>query len=499
MEFIELNGNQHQGATSLSLNEYLEKEPKAEKLILDCRSLSFLELKKLVETVRTRFIIYAHASQEQEEILAAAGHFDMTEPFDEAEDFCAELEFMLDDWDYSQGFFAFDEAMKIAPELMNFADYVERHGRYEVELSGDFPADTLAMSSQLARNWMGLTAAYRRIHKAGKFLLSFDCETSGSLEVKQVISQSDRTGKVLARTEIKAGADTVFEHIKDAQLSVQLYLSGKGRARLGKTWIYKYKHGMGHFVLGDERRTVTATGEHVHSYYIPGKLKGKLIVGFSGALNEIPHYERQSMASLGFPVLLFLDLRERSGAFMLGRELNPAYEELVQAIIEEKLAENVLSHRDLIVTGWSMGSFPSLYYGLKMEAGDIIPAKVVANLGNVTADEFIIYRNDGSMLSARPYLTGRSSHDDSWRLNQLLPELAKASDLSETCIHGFFMSNDELDQAQAFVKSLEPELKSLEIQEFPGFHGEGRLEMGQFIVQKLEEIKENLGKQVEHE
>ncbi|GAB2026469.1 accessory Sec system protein Asp2 [Lactovum odontotermitis] len=489
MKFIELNSENFTETQKLQLDDYLQTQPAADRLILDCRSVSDNELKRLVDTVRTRYIVYAFASEPQAELLSKYGHFELTKIWDSA-DFIHQLEFMFDDHDYAQGFTGPDEGTKFSKDLTTKADYVERRGRYEIELAGDFSEneETLAFSYGNGRGWTGGTWPFRHIYKSGKYLLTLEVETTGTLKMIQRISSLDKSGKLLKQDDLHSG-DNIFERTKEtANLFVQVFLSGKGSLKLGKTWIYKYKYDLGYFALGD-RRDYTKAGEPVYSFYIPGKLPRKLLVGFSGALSEVPHYERQTMALAGFPTLLFMDMRARGGSMMLGKKMDPDYEALVEKIIDEKLHELKLTRQDLIFVGWSMGSYPALYYGIKMEAGDIIPCKPVVHLGDVTSNTSLTYRGDATFLTARSHLTGRAEKEDDDRLNAVLPNLIEKQNLERTKIHAFIMKNDELDNSRDFLESLRPKLCQLEVETQKGFHVEGMPQMSQFITKIMEKIK----------
>jgi accessory secretory protein Asp2 len=495
MEFIELNSKTFPETRKMTLSEYLQSEATADRLLLDCRTISDSShaLEQLLEKVRTRYLVYAFASESQARLLLGCGHFDLTKIWNSA-DFIHQLEFMCNDSDYAQGFTGPDESVKFSKELMEKADFIERKGRYELALSGDFSdnsggnKETLAFSYAASKNWMGGCWPFARIYQAGKYLLTLEAETTGSLRVILRISSFDATGRLLKQDALFPG-DNIFERTKEtSSLFVQVFLTGRGRLKFGKIWIYKYKEGLGYFALGD-RRDRTRTGEMLHSLYIPGKLSKKLLVGFSGALNEIPHYERQTMAAIGFPTLLFMDMRERGGCMMLGKNMEADFEKLVEEIIDEKLQELHLTRHDLIFTGWSMGSYPALYYGIKLEAGNIIPCKPVVHLGQVTSNTSLIYKTDAIFLTARSHLTGKTDKaDDRW-LDAILPNLIEKGNLGRTKIQAFIMENDELDRSRDFFETLRPKLAQLEIEMHKGFHAEGNYQMGKFIQQKLADIK----------
>jgi len=501
MKFIELNNDYFvkqetsQEVLSMDFNEYFDVEERegANYLILDCRKVTDEEVVKLVDGIRTRYIVYGHATDKQKIALDEWGHFDMSHIWEE-ENFPNLLEYMFEDWDKHQGWSSPDESLRPTDDLMEHAKYFERHGQHEITVEGNFPKETLAFRYEITSNWEPLLIGgiFRRIGRtssAGKRLLTLDYDTTGTLEVMFKFSQIDDQGNIIKQDIVKE-KEFIFD-FSPSHLSVQIFLSGKGKLRLGKIWIYKYKHEMGYFNVGDER-FITKENEFIHSYYIPGKVQTHLLVGFTGALNNIPHYERQSMAGVGFPVLLFNDSRERSGVGQLGRGLSKQYEKDLMSVIDKKLDELNLTRKDLIFTGWSLGSYPALYYGLKMGASHIIPCKSLVNMGNMTENLDVIYDSDATFMNIRQYTMGRADKADTDRLNQLMRDTADQADLSYVTIYAFLMMYDGLDLAKPFLETLRPRVKRMVYEEYPDGHGGRAGETSRFIWNTLVNIRDGV-------
>ncbi|MDR0199487.1 MAG: hypothetical protein LBI43_02800 [Streptococcaceae bacterium] len=492
MKFLAINCEIHEKIQSVKFDDYMNGRPNADLLLVDCEKLTDLELSNLTEAVRSRYIGFRGATETQKSQLEALGHFDFSGIWD-LPDFADELEFMMSDLAQTQGFSMMPDEGAVIVD--SFQGEVVRRGRYEMELSGDFGEEMLALQfKRLQANWGKpiYVVPFRRFYNApGKHHLTFDWEVlEGDVQVRYVIQTLSQKGDELLREDVYSEREGDFTALTHAEFRGQVYLSGSGRVRLGKVWTYKEKYGLGWYQLGDSRKMLeTPAGrEMIHSLFIPGKRAERLIVGFSGNLSELPHYERQTMAKTGFPVLLFCDLRARGGAFMLGKHLNTAYVQEVMRMIDEKLAMLGLSRRDLIFAGWSMGSFPALYYGLNMQAGTIIAAKPLLHLGRVTGNVEVSYRTEASMISAREYLCGRVDSADDERLDGLVSELLQTTDASQTDIFTFLMESDELDRCEEVFTNDLAGARNVVIERACGFHADKIYEMSQYIGYVLDAL-----------
>ncbi|MDR0297300.1 MAG: hypothetical protein LBI11_01380 [Streptococcaceae bacterium] len=487
MKIFEIGNGEHAGAEALSVSQFLATWPACDFLLLDASCVTFQELSALTERLRSRMIGFVSADREKRAQLLRFGHFDFSEIWT-LPNLVDELTYMTQDLAQTQGFSMAPDEGAVIPD--NFSGNIERLGRYELRVSGNFKTPEVVVAfKRLHQNWGKpiFVVPFRRFYNApGKHHLTFDYTVlSGDLRVTYEIFTYDRQGNLL-KTDRFEQREGTFEAFEAAEFRGRILLHGRGSVRLGKVWTYKDKHGLGWYQLGDARHE-TADGEFVHSLYIPGKRPEKLIVGFSGNLSELPHYERQTMATYGFPVLLFCDLRARGGAFHVG---NATYEAEISRQIDAHLTENGLKRSDLILIGWSMGSFPAVYYGLKMQAGHVLAAKPLLHLGRVTSNTTVMYRAEPSMIAARAQLTGRVDLADEAALDakilSALTEAKSGGKLDATHFYSFHMSADELDKCVPFFAALPHHA----ITEALGFHADKIGEMGQWINQVLDELSE---------
>ena len=80
------------------------------------------------------------------------------------------------------------------------------------------------------------------------------------------------------------------------------------------------------------------------------------------------------------PFLLFSDPRLEGGAFYMGTE---ELENSIKDTIQHYLAYLGFDNSQLILSGMSMGTFPSMYYGADFEPHAIIMSKPLANVGTI--------------------------------------------------------------------------------------------------------------------
>ena len=123
----------------------------------------------------------------------------------------------------------------------------------------------------------------------------------------------------------------------------------------------------------------------------------------TGSLNIISLHDRHSRRGHGFflPggerlvsskgeegfVYFVTDPRSEGGAFYLG---DSEFEQMITDYVTDKLDELGLTKDELVLSGASMGTFGSLYYGSKLSPHALLLAKPLANMGNVARNERIL-------------------------------------------------------------------------------------------------------------
>ena len=162
-------------------------------------------------------------------------------------------------------------------------------------------------------------------------------------------------------------------------ISISIEGRGEGKLQLGNLHQRWSRKQFGKFVLGgnilhDSKR------DEINYFFHPGDFKPPLAVYFSGFRPAEGFEGYGMMKNLGCPFLLFSDPRLQGGAFYLGSD---ELENKVKQTIQYYLDYLGLTSKDLILSGISMGTFPSLYYGSSFEPHAIIVGKPLANIGTI--------------------------------------------------------------------------------------------------------------------
>lgn len=146
------------------------------------------------------------------------------------------------------------------------------------------------------------------------------------------------------------------------------------------------RRGHGFFLPGGER-LVSSKGEEVFVYFEKGDMKPPLAVYFSGYRTQEGFEGYYMMRGFGCPFILVTDPRSEGGAFYLG---DSEFEQMITDYVTDKLDELGLTKDELVLSGASMGTFGSLYYGSKLSPHALLLAKPLANMGNVARNERIL-------------------------------------------------------------------------------------------------------------
>ena len=149
------------------------------------------------------------------------------------------------------------------------------------------------------------------------------------------------------------------------------------------------------------------------------------------------------MKNLGCPFILFSDPRLEGGAFYLGTD---ELEGKVKETIAHYLDYLGFERQDLILSGLSMGTFPSLYYGATFEPYAIIVGKPLVNLGTIA--------NRGRLASPRVFptsfdvlkhQTGGVSLNHMLKLDQRFWKVFKQANFSKTTFGLSYMKDEDMD------------------------------------------------------
>ena len=470
----------------VSGEDFLSKRIPHTYVLIHTDRVSEETIRGIVEAVPPRTILYFGERATQKELFERFGHFDVTDLWMNHRDtFLQKCEtyFYRGQW---SGPISPSEFAVLSP---NLPGTISRRGRYQLLLSGEYGSEwvTAVTWNRAHKTWGPFYPPLMKLAGGDCYHLRFDYRATEGLSVQFLLTFSDKQGTI--ERQYLTEKEVVLDIPEDVTVTMMCQVKGSGTLDLRKIYLTKYRGGYGTYLPGDCIEQ-TGSNEQLCTYFVPGKKTDKLIVSFTGALNELYRFEYVNLSSLEYPVLYFQDNRSRGGAFMLGEFLNTTYEEAVCEKILSTARNLGIAPKDIILNGYSMGSFSALYYGTKLGVGHVLASKPVVCLGDVTKNAELIFSTDGMMTEARMYLTGRTSTADTERLNMLLPKTIGNMTHTTTNYHFFSMSNDELDAKGMLVLLSLMRRKKLtySVETHEGTHGEKRGEMRTFIFSTLEKL-----------
>lgn len=235
-----------------------------------------------------------------------------------------------------------------------------------------------------------------------------------------------------------------IENNENRQGRIFISLKARGSGRLTITALHdRYsRRGKGTFLPGGGRR-VTSDREEVFYYFDPGNLVPPLNVYFSGYKTAEGFEGYHLMRSLGHPFLLIAEARLQGGGAYMGSE---EYENMLEQIIRDCMEELGFQNSDVILSGISLGSFGSLYYGCKIRPHTILIGKALASFGDIAENERI-NRPGGfpTSLDMLHWFTGSLTLDAAKRLNNRFWDLFDQVDWSGTQFAVAYMIEDDYD------------------------------------------------------
>lgn len=209
-----------------------------------------------------------------------------------------------------------------------------------------------------------------------------------------------------------------------------LFLKGQGRVCVGDIHI-RYGLTGDNFLAMGGRRLVQSNGMHeeLGYYFNAGDLKPPLNVYFSGFRPSEGYEGRWMMGSLGSPFILVYDPRLIGGSFYRGEELE---DDLIDVILK-KLYQLGFSKQDLVLSGLSMGTYASFYYGAKLEPHAIVVGKPLANIGGLAVNSRIFSPYDwdlamDTIIHLKNQLTARAASE----LDEEFWQVFEKADFSKT-------------------------------------------------------------------
>lgn len=238
------------------------------------------------------------------------------------------------------------------------------------------------------------------------------------------------------------GGFTIPASATGCNVQVIVAAKGHGQLRLGAIHMRRSRGEFGEFMVND-RRLVEPKGMNsdLSVYFDAGDMQPPLTVYFSGYRSAEGFEGTGMMKSFGAPFLVFADSRLEGGAFYLGSD---ALQQEVVATIRQTLERLHFKPSDLILSGLSMGTFGTLYYGAKLNPSAIIVGKPLVNIGTVAAGARLIRPAEfATSLDMVLLYEGDAGRADS--LNDRFWRVFNRGDFSHTTFAIAYMQDDDYD------------------------------------------------------
>lgn len=357
---------------------------------------------------------------------------------------------------------------KFSPEAIGIAQgfkgKVSWNGQYSVHLEGEFGSELRQIVF-----WRGNIPI--EPGQAIDFWLEYkkSPEIEISMTIKQFVSGS--LSKVMDSWEFseKDLQDLVRIEGRNGGGVISCAIRAKGSGFLDIIGLHDRisRWDVGTFMVGGERY-VTSEREEIFAYFDPGDLKPPLAVYFSGYKTMEGFEGYHMMRKMGCPFLLISEQRFEGGGFYIGSQ---EYEKLMVSIIDKYVNKLGFYADEVILSGISMGTIGSLYYGCSLKPHALILGKPLASLGDIARNERL-KRPGGfpTSLDLLRHYSGKMDDEAIENLNERVWKKIRTTDFGRTKFIVSYMFEDDYDNT-AYDKLLS-ELNSAGVQVYgKGLHG----------------------------
>jgi len=330
----------------------------------------------------------------------------------------------------------FPSSIQIHP---SFEGTIAYQGFENVTLEGNFGEDFKQLA-YWSNNFI--------VNKNLPIELWLEFEKQGNCELRLVIRKIwsgsvDEIFEEILVTENDLEQALVMENKDgDCYLAISVEARGQGILTIGNLHQRWSRKQFGKFVLGgntihDSKR------DEINYFFHPGDFKPPLAVYFAGFRPAEGFEGYWMMKNLGCPFLLFSDPRLEGGSFYLGsQELENKIKETIQYYLDYL----GLTSKDLILSGLSMGTFPSLYYGAAFEPCAVIVGKPLANIGTIAKrgrlDAPGVFNTSYDILR---HQTGGVSYQHMDDLDQRFWNVFKKANFTNTTFGLSYMKDEDMD------------------------------------------------------
>ncbi|GAP00113.1 accessory Sec system protein Asp2 [Fructobacillus ficulneus] len=415
-------------------------------------------------------------NQNLQEALEKRGafHFDETTPG------AVSHRLLLDLYIGQVGFPTRFSETQFIPEIQ--ADWhFKRTGRFSTEVTGDFGEEF---------RQIGTLKTFPGDYQPGQENLiycDYQAEGSAELALNFVFFQNGRLQQmqVLQKPDVKR-LSTIKAPATYQDYQILVLAKGQGKLNLHNVHQRRSRHGLGYFLPAGDR-DLTTDGQEVLSYFNPGTKSGPLVVMFAGSRLHIEGFEMMGpLDELGYPYLLFADARGQGGAFMVG---NDEYETLVMQKIKAAQDQLNLTKYESIFAGYSMGSYPAMYYAGKMGVNHLILAKPIIQLGTFTEQGDFAHQgiNRDWPLDTRYIFTGHLDKSETAVLDKKLWQSLDQVNWQDSELSLFTMDQDDYDgrSLPLLTQYLKQHQVDYHHESLPGLHEEQIDQMVYFLKNEI--------------
>lgn len=284
-------------------------------------------------------------------------------------------------------YFNYSYGEKFTPNALAVSQFfkgrISERGNYDLMLEGSFGEDF----SQIAY-WRYNIPVY-----AGQSIdLYLEYRKTGTVEIRLRAIQfyngyADAVRKIWEFDEQELAHVVTIGHEEEyGPVFMSIQAKGEGSLNIIALHDRHSRDGRGYFIPGGER-LVSKKGEEVFAYFEKGDMKPPLAVYFSGYRSQEGFEGYYMMRNFGCPFLLLTDPRSEGGAFYVG---DGEYESMISNLIWEKMRHLGFSEKEVVLSGASMGTYGSLYYGSEITPHALILAKPLTSMGTVAENERIV-------------------------------------------------------------------------------------------------------------
>ncbi|WEV37616.1 accessory Sec system protein Asp2 [Lactobacillus sp. ESL0677] len=331
--------------------------------------------------------------------------------------------------------------------------------------------------------------------------LTVEMQTTGSAELKVEVKCFNSNNQLI-KTIVKSGAElkadngtVIVTGIEESFFySIYYYVRGQGNVKIGTLHQRRSRGKYGFLELGG-KSLVDRNGLNGEIGYLfnPGNMQPPLTVYFAGWHSAEAFEARAMLHSKGVPYLLITDLRVEGGTFYLG---DAAIENKIITVVKDCLAKLHFKPGDLILSGMSMGTYASLYYGALLSPGDIIIAKPLFNLGTVAENLRINRPNEFYCATDMVLmLEGDDDHASCQKVDNIMWQRLQEGNFSKTDFVLGYMRNDDYDryaytELQGFLQKYYPDRHVIS-KGYYGRHNDDSATIAAWFEQQLFHVLKN--------